>query len=143
MALGDNSFSGTVPVWIGTSKFAQSLEELEITHGNLEGTLPTEWGMLSELKKLKMHRNPLIAGTIPMEWANMAKLEGLWIFNTSLTGSVSHLCREDFEDFSSQDCEDCGLEVDLEDVECECCACCINNDYVETDDDGNENEDLD
>ena len=103
--------------------------------------------MLSELKKLKMHRNPLIAGTIPMEWANMAKLEGLWIFNTSLTGSVSHLCREDFEDFSSQDCEDCGLEVDLEDVECECCACCINNDYVETDDDGeydddgNENED--
>ena len=118
---------------------------MEMAYTNLEGPLPAEWGMLSELKKLKMHRNPLITGTIPLEWANMTKLDGMWMYNTSLTGSASHLCREDFEDFGSQDCEDCGLEVDLEDVECECCACCIDNNYLESDDDydGDDNEDED
>jgi len=91
--------------------------------------------MLNSLKKLKMHRNPLITGTIPLEWANMTNLDGMWMFNTSLTGSVSHLCREEFVDFGSEECEDCGLEVDLEDVACECCKCCIDNNYVESDDD--------
>jgi len=128
--LGWNSFSGPVPGWIGTSKLTQSLEQLDISGSNMDGTLPAEWGMLSELTYLKMHRSTFITGTIPIEWTNMTKLEGMWIYNTSLTGSASHLCREDFENVSSQNCEDCGIEVDLEDVECECCACCINNDYL-------------
>jgi len=147
--MGDNSFSGTLPGWIGTSKLAQSLTHFEVPRTNLEGTLPAEWGMLSSLQKLKMHRNPLITGTIPIEWANMTNLDGMWIYNTSLTGSVNHLCREEFVDFGSQNCDDCGLEVDLEDVECECCHCCIDNDYVESEDDlygaedGNEEGGLD
>jgi len=149
LRIGGNSFSGTVPGWIGKSKLAQSLTHFEVSSTNLEGTLPAEWAMLSSLKKLKIHRNPLITGTIPLEWANITKLDGMWMFNTSLSGSVSHLCRKEFADFGLQDCEDCGLKVDLEEVECECCNCCIDNKYMESDDDaygdgiGNKKEGLD
>jgi hypothetical protein len=52
-----------------------SLEELYITNNNLHGTLPTELGLLTELRRIRLHNNQL-EGTLPNElgmWKQLCK----------------------------------------------------------------------
>lgn len=117
--IDNNHMSGTLPGWFGTR--LQKLQFLDLSDTNFEGTLPIKWSMFPEVAHIILKRNNLLSGTIPREWANLTTLNGLYLQSTNLTGSASFLCREDL---GSNTCEDCGLQVDLKEVECECCTCC-------------------
>ena len=117
--LSGNKLSGELPGWFGTK--LENLEFLDLSVTNFEGTLPIEWSMLPNLGYIILKNNNLLTGTIPKEWAQLTSLNGLYLHETNLTGSATFLCREDL---GSNTCEDCGLKVDLEEVECECCTCC-------------------
>lgn len=95
------------------------LEELYLGRTLLQGTLPKEWGMLPAVRFIMLQNND-ITGTIPAEWANITSLNGLFLENTNLSGSASFLCGDNLGPTFM--CEDCGLKVDLEEVDCSCCA---------------------
>ena len=59
---------------------------------NITGTIPTELGAATAMKKLLLH-NTELSGQIPMELATMTELEAFTVSNTYLTGSIpEELC---------------------------------------------------
>eukprot|EP00980_Cylindrotheca_fusiformis_P030344 scaffold24670_cov117-Cylindrotheca_fusiformis.AAC.1 len=55
------------------SLLANSLEKLYLSNNMLEGSIPTEYGLLTEMGRFRLHGNRL-DGTIPTELGNMRKL---------------------------------------------------------------------
>ena len=60
-------------------------EEIAALPG-LEGTLPSEWENLSNLKYLYLRG--YISGDLPSEWGSLDKLEVLWMEDMELTGPI-------------------------------------------------------
>ena len=111
LILGNNPLSNTLQGWIGTEM--KKLQYVDFSRTYFEGTLPTTWIMLSIMKIMRLNDNNLITGTIPSEWSNMKKIVGLHLYNTTVTGSASFLCNKYLTS---------KLLVDLDEVECKCCA---------------------
>jgi hypothetical protein len=55
------------------SLIGDSLEMIHLTNNKIEGTIPTEFGRLSELRRIRMHNN-MLEGTLPTEIGNLHKL---------------------------------------------------------------------
>ena len=54
----------------------------------MQGTLPTELGLLQELEVIDLDENFFI-GSFPIEWtARLIKLETLWLLNNAVTGQL-------------------------------------------------------
>ena len=82
--LSDNNLTGTLPVeWGGLSE----LEFLWLFYNSLSGPIPVELGQLSELRVLDLEENSL-TGEIPVELSQLAKLEELWLDHNSLSGPI-------------------------------------------------------
>eukprot|EP00986_Skeletonema_menzelii_P008781 scaffold3803_cov151-Skeletonema_menzelii.AAC.8 len=64
-----------------------SLEKLWLNNNQLTGTIPSEIGLMENLKQLKLYENQL-TGTIPSEIGSMENLEELWLNNNQLTGTI-------------------------------------------------------
>lgn len=62
-----------------------TLEEIEFLPG-LEGTLPAEWGQLSNLKYIGLVG--YISGQLPPEWGQLSNLETLYLPDLELTGPI-------------------------------------------------------
>ncbi|CAB9531742.1 Leucine-rich repeat receptor-like protein kinase [Seminavis robusta] len=83
--IGSNQMEGKLE----QSLFSQ-LTQLDVfsINGNwFSGSLPTEVGLLSSLRKLQLH-NTNLSGTLPTELQLMDKLTSLVVMNTSLSGSI-------------------------------------------------------
>ena len=65
----------------------KTISEIWMSEAGLNGTIPAEFALLSELTKLSLFNNE-IAGTIPPELGRLSKLIGLDLFNNKLTGSI-------------------------------------------------------
>ena len=61
--------------------------QLHLAKRDLTGTIPTELGDLSGLKRLVLNRNQLTGG-IPTQLGGLSKLEALWLQHNQLTGAI-------------------------------------------------------
>jgi Leucine-rich repeat (LRR) protein len=82
VSFSNTSLSGAIP-----NNFSNSLAELNMSFTSLEGSLPTELGHLTLLRKLDLKKNQL-SGTIPTEFRNLEHLEYIDLSWNQLTGSI-------------------------------------------------------
>ena len=61
---------------------------LHLSNGNFAGTIPSELGAITTLKRIELYKNFDIDGTIPSEVGNLVNLEILHLHQTSLSGSL-------------------------------------------------------
>ena len=84
--------SSPVSEWAGITVESISgqdhIVKINLTNSNLNGTLPSEIGHLSELKDLTIIKNESLTGTIPTSIGNLLKLETLSLFSNNLTGTI-------------------------------------------------------
>lgn len=109
----NNGLVGTLMTEIG---LLPELTYLQLGWNSLTGTLPTEIGLLTSLETLALNNNRL-SGSLPSELANLTLLDdGPYLEANDLTGSIPiSMCA-----FTTSQ----NIHVDLEKVECSCCACC-------------------
>ena len=82
--LANNLVSGTVPTEYGT---LTNLVDLQLHGDRLSGTLPTELGMLTALTELRLDSNS-ISGFIPASFTALSKLTDLQLHSNQMSGSV-------------------------------------------------------
>mmetsp|Transcript_20711 Transcript_20711/g.50863 ORF Transcript_20711/g.50863 Transcript_20711/m.50863 type:complete len:609 (-) Transcript_20711:32-1858(-) len=86
--LRNNGLKGTLPDEL--TLLSNSLEFLYLNDGMLEGTIPTSYGKLSNLKRFYLQVNQL-SGSIPGEISGMEFLENLAVGRNQLTGTIPTL----------------------------------------------------
>ncbi|BDA50370.1 MDIS1-interacting receptor like kinase 2 [Coccomyxa sp. Obi] len=93
--LANQTFTGTLP----TGNLAwKSLEELDLSNNNIEGTLPPSWGSFAsfpKLTKMNLAFNTNLGGTLPASWGgyggSLQLLNRLELNNCNFTGSLPGL----------------------------------------------------
>ncbi|QJD77318.1 leucine-rich repeat domain-containing protein [Spirosoma rhododendri] len=85
-----NWLTGNSPCnWFGVSCNANGrVTEVNFGSNNLNGTLPSSLGNLSELQRLVIFIEPLLSGTLPASLGNLSKLQLLEIEYTQISGSI-------------------------------------------------------
>jgi hypothetical protein len=56
-----------------------ALTGVELDTTGITGTLPTDWGALTQLQDIRIIKNPGITGTLPRTWAGLARLKVLYL----------------------------------------------------------------
>jgi len=82
--LGSNQLNGTIPTELGN---LTNLQSLSLGANELNGNIPTELGNLINLQSLNLNFNEL-SGNIPSELGNLTKLTSLSIFSNQLSGNI-------------------------------------------------------
>jgi len=82
--LSFETLNGGVPSEVG---MLTQLTYLSLTHLSLTGVIPTELGMLTTLTYLSLRENSL-TGTIPSELGLLTNLTGLYLHDNGLTGEI-------------------------------------------------------
>ncbi|MEQ8714566.1 MAG: T9SS type A sorting domain-containing protein [Cyclobacteriaceae bacterium] len=85
-----NWLIGDVDTWYGVSVSGDRVIDLSLSNNNLNGTLNTELGQLTELQYLSLDGND-ISGTIPESIGNLTKLIFLVLSSNDLSGSIPDL----------------------------------------------------
>jgi len=81
--LHENALQGSIPSEMGL--LSSSLKELTLSNNTLQGSVPSELGELSNLYMLFLSDNPDLSGTLPVEvMANLTALEAIDVSNTSV-----------------------------------------------------------
>ena len=114
LSLASNGLTGTIPKFPFAS---MSLKSLHLHNNALEGEIPGNIN-LSFMEELLLHDNKL-SGTFPINMTEndgASNLRKLTLFNNSLSGNVSDLCKL-FLDGSLE-----LLQVDMDEIPCECCS---------------------
>ncbi|RCV21917.1 hypothetical protein SETIT_4G177200v2 [Setaria italica] len=84
LTLGDNLFTGTLPVDIGRLR---SLQILDLSHNRFEGQIPQSLGNITGLSKLSISNNYL-NGTIPTSLGKLRALASMDISCNFLSGRI-------------------------------------------------------
>jgi Leucine-rich repeat (LRR) protein len=112
-------FAASLPAALSSSS---TLKSLSLTFCSLTGTLPPEWGSLSNtLDRLWLQQN-LLTGTIPSAWENLVRLQYLYLQGNQLGGTVP-LCTIRTDGLLTE----LGVDCDQDNpylVNCSCCTCC-------------------
>jgi hypothetical protein len=75
--------------WFGVEcLFIDIVHHLALPNNALEGTIPTQLGLLQSFRTLDLSSNTNITGTIPSELAGMSNLNSLRLSELSLTGVI-------------------------------------------------------
>ena len=82
--LDGNSMTGPLPQSDGLT----NLKVLYIGRTQLVGTIPNDWGDLSQLETLILYDIDGMYGTFPSTLGNLKKATDLQIFNVPLTGTL-------------------------------------------------------
>lgn len=111
---------------------------LFLSNNNLNGTIPPEIQHLQRLQYFHIQENNLVRGNVPMEMDKMSNLTGFWAQDTNIIGEIDFLCkiRERGDNVTTStaaattavtddECKSCGFKVDLENLQCSCCRCCL------------------
>lgn len=61
---------------------------LHLSNGAISGTIPSELGAITTLKRIELYKNFDLKGIIPSELASLVNLEALYLHQTSLEGSL-------------------------------------------------------
>ena len=81
----NNMHSGQIPSELGNLPI---LEVFNVAINNLSGTLPTEIGRVSSLRRFRYFDNKGISGTVPSELTSLPLLEDIWFHHTQLGGPL-------------------------------------------------------
>ena len=84
IVLPQNNLTGTIPSELGN---LSNLKRLDFRLNNLTGTIPSELGKLDSLLDLYLSRNEL-TGTIPSELGDLGSLRTLVLSRNELTGTI-------------------------------------------------------
>jgi len=79
--------TNTVDTWRGISIFSGHVSSIDLYNNQLNGSIPTELGNLSNLSGLDLGDNKL-SGSIPAELGNLSNLEELYLGWNQLSGSI-------------------------------------------------------
>ena len=79
--------AGTECDWYGVTCSGGNLTGLNLASNNLVGTIPSELGNLTILKRLNLSFNRL-TGSIPPQLGNLTSISTLYLNNNELTGSI-------------------------------------------------------
>ena len=82
--LSENELNGTIPSELGN---LTNLERLKLSKNQLRGPIPPELGNLTNLKSLDLYENRL-SGPIPPELGNLSDLDALALFKNNLRGEI-------------------------------------------------------
>jgi len=82
-----NNNNDTKILHVNSSGSTETVQHLWLDFNNLEGTLPPELFLLTNIKSLSLGLNPLV-GTLSKEIGNFPILEALAIFNSGISGSL-------------------------------------------------------
>jgi len=121
-----NNLRGTIPTELG---LLSELRTLYLSRNELVGTIPTELGKLTRLEYLGLQHNKL-TGTVPaFEFANLKRLKSFYMEKNDLTGVVRHvepLCGLFKEGNLKYLTADCRVLVAWKQPEilCACCTTC-------------------
>ena len=109
--------------WYGVYCYSDGyVDRISLYSNSLQGTIPTELGLLTSLQRLSVPYNSL-TGMIPTELGLLTSLQRLYVDDNSLTGAVpNEVCAlRDINGGSLgtlwADCE--------EEVKCTCCTYCF------------------
>lgn len=64
--------------------------EIDLSHNQLEGSLPTELGDLDQLRHLKITHNSRLSGAIPREFGRLTRLRTLNLESNRISGPIPH-----------------------------------------------------
>jgi hypothetical protein len=67
---------GTLPA-ASVLKGLPALTAVLLGANGIFGTLPSDWGALTQLEDIRIAANPGITGTLPRSWAGLARLKAL------------------------------------------------------------------
>lgn len=125
-----NGLSGTLPHEV--SHFSDSLTEILVGGGQMSGTIPEAYTNLSRLEHLAVNDHCL-TGAIP-DFSKSPNFKYLNVFkNSGLYGSLNEFCNgTEFRssNFVVADCGGCNGEDKSSRIECDCCQCCSEDDYI-------------
>jgi hypothetical protein len=76
---------------MGRSSVTGSIVSIKLKKNNLQGTIPTELFLLSDLTSIELADNKHIGGSIPASISNLNKLAFLDLSNNALTGSLPEM----------------------------------------------------
>ena len=79
-----NNLNGSIPSELGNMS---ELKELDLADNQLSGSIPSELGLLSRLTSLSLHTNQL-SGSIPSELGQHTQFTGLFLHSNQLSGSI-------------------------------------------------------
>eukprot|EP00934_Nitzschia_sp_Nitz4_P000682 Nitzschia sp. Nitz4//scaffold158_size52425//42947//45307//NITZ4_006863-RA/size52425-snap-gene-0.0-mRNA-1//1//CDS//3329537525//682//frame0 len=65
----------------------ETIKVLDLGENNLQGTIPSEIRLLSNLERLGLDKNPGLVGTLPADIGTLENLEGFFAGETSLSGT--------------------------------------------------------
>ncbi len=82
--LDGNNLNGPLPAELG---ILSQLTALHLQNNSLSGEIPSELGNLSQLARLSLHGNSL-SGPVPSELGNLSQLSRLSLYGNSLSGSL-------------------------------------------------------
>ena len=110
---------------------ASLVDQLILWGDNLQGTIPSELGLLTALTWLSMSRNQL-SGTIPTELTQLTNMEELYLYGNNLIGTVpSGFCAAPFPDWRTDGQAGNKLYADcMSEIQCDCCDACYDESDV-------------
>lgn len=120
--LDSNHIQGTIPTEIG---LLTHLASLSITNATLTGSIPTEMGNLSELRRLWLYDNEL-TGQIPQQLGNLEQLEVFEVHHNNVGGAMPQgICTtlEEAEYVHKSLTSDCNSQVQCAES---CCTQCYD-----------------
>lgn len=81
----NDNLEGSIPSEIGL--LSTSIQSLDFSNNKFNNQLPTEFGILTNLVELGLHNNTF-TGTIPTEFGLLTSLEALDLSSNLFTGSI-------------------------------------------------------
>jgi hypothetical protein len=118
--LSRNNIDGTLPSELGL--LHEHLEVLSIGHNNISGTIPSQLGRLTNLMELNLAGNAL-TGDIPPELNLLEELTILRLEENHVSGSIPQsMCNISASDAINH--TSVQISVDCDQVQCPCCADC-------------------
>ena len=106
--LSDNELNGTIPTELGSLTM---LRRISLGTNFLTGTLPSEIANLSRLQVLDVAQNSNLGGTFPRQYEALVNLASIYLKGTNMTGMIPlRLCLQ-----NTYIEADCTLR----------CACCV------------------
>jgi hypothetical protein len=96
-----------------------NVEYVDFSNNALEGRIPSEFALLTNLETLYLHSNAGLSGGIPSEFGRLSNLRVVTFDNTNISGTVPRevcdLLRRNFV----------VIELDCNRVACDCGCTCV------------------
>jgi len=111
----NNNLAGSLPMEFG--KMSDKMESMNFSQNNIGGNIPESIGLeMDKLTRIRFSKNNF-SGSLPQSFSNLSNLEFMQLYENILTGSVDFMCGIAMD----------RLDVECYEIECTCQFCKKNN----------------